>query len=66
MDCPRRERLLREWNEAVASLSECVASLAAITGDKGFAEQYQATELARLHAEKTRTMIELHRDDHRC
>ena len=24
MDCPRRELLIREWNEAVASFEECI------------------------------------------
>lgn len=66
MDCPRRERLIWEWDEAVVKFADCVGRLTAITGDNGFAEGYQVTELARLHAENARMVVELHRAEDGC
>ena len=34
--------------------------------DKAFAEQHQLTELARLHADNARSMLEIHRMEHGC
>jgi hypothetical protein len=43
--------LLRQWN------GDC---------SDEFAEQYKATELARLHTEEIRLMLLLHRSEHGC
>ena len=65
--CSDRERLIVEYNEAVQKLSESVNRLKACNGDgHGFAEAHRATEKARLHAENTRMMLELHRAEHGC
>jgi hypothetical protein len=66
-DCVHRNHLVKLWNEAVLGFSEAVNKLKACPKtDRGFTEQYQATEQARLHAENARVMLNLHRDEHGC
>ena len=65
-DCERRNQLVKEWHEAVAKFSDSVSQLRASIGDGTFAEQYRATELARLHADNAHAILELHRSEHEC
>jgi hypothetical protein len=65
-DCPERNHLIKEWHEAVATFSNSVSQLKASIGNDHFEDQHQVTELARLHAENVRTMLELHRAEHGC
>jgi hypothetical protein len=46
--------------------ANCVGGLAARNNGYGFAAHYEKTELARLHADNARTMLELHRAEHGC
>jgi hypothetical protein len=65
--CPDRERLIIQYNDAVIMFSASVGRLKGCNGDgKGFAEAQRATELARLHAENARLMLEMHRAEHNC
>ena len=65
--CVKRNQLLLEWNEAVLNFSEAVSLLNVSKGnEKRVGEQYDATELARLHAQSTRRAMELHRTEHGC
>jgi len=65
-DCERRNQLVKEWYEAVAAFSHSVRQLRTCIGDVSFAEHRQETELARLHADNARMILELHRDEHGC
>ena len=60
-DCLQRDRLIAEWHEAVNEFSEDLAMLRACRDDRRFSEHYKASELARLHAENARMMLEIHR-----
>jgi len=42
------------------------AVLKAAVGNGNFADEQQVTELARLHTENARTMLNLHREEHGC
>jgi hypothetical protein len=65
--CVDRNRLVKEWNEAVLNFSKAVSLLKACNGDgKNFAKHYHATEEARLQAENTHLMLEIHRAEHGC
>jgi hypothetical protein len=66
-DCPDRNRLIKEWHQAVQDFSKAVSRLRVSHRDAGrFADQYQATELARLRAEDAHMKLQLHRADHEC
>jgi hypothetical protein len=66
-DCVHRNNLVKEWNEAVLNFSNAVSRLKACQGNgPDFAKQYHATEEARLQAENTHLMLELHRTEHGC
>jgi hypothetical protein len=66
-DCLQRNHLVKLWNDSVLAFSEAVAKLKACQeSDKAFAEQHQLTELARLHADNARSMLEIHRTEHGC
>jgi len=65
--CEQRERLLGEWQESVANFSDAVKRLRQCNEDGSkFAEQHEATERARLHAENARMIVEHHPSDHGC
>jgi hypothetical protein len=65
--CEQRERLLGEWQESVAKFSDAVKRLRQCNGDGSkFAEQHEATEQARRHAEEARKLVEHHRSEHGC
>ena len=66
--CLHREKLMTEYNDAVVVFSANVKLLKECNGDgyHKFAEQYQATEQARLHVDNVRKMLELHRGEHGC
>jgi hypothetical protein len=66
-DCAQRNHLVKLWNEAVLAFSQAVGQLKACRkSDQAFAEQHQLTEMARLHADNARSMLELHRTEHGC
>jgi hypothetical protein len=65
-DCERRNQLVRELRDALEKFSHSINQLRASVGDVNFAQQLQATELARLHADNARTILELHRSEHGC
>jgi hypothetical protein len=64
-DCIQRDRLISDWHEAVQGFSDSLGRLRKVA-ESGFAEQYKATELARLHCENARMIVELHRTEHGC
>jgi hypothetical protein len=65
--CEERDQFLAEWQEAVVSFSDAVKRLRQCNGDVDrFADQYDATEAARLLTEKVRKTLEHHRADHGC
>jgi hypothetical protein len=64
--CERRNQLVSEWHEAVMKFSDSVSQLKACVGDGEFAKQRQETELARLHADNARMILELHLSNHDC
>ena len=66
--CPHRERLCIKYDDAVVLFSASVTLLRQCHGDSSdeFAEQFKATELARLDAEDVRLRLELHRNEHGC
>lgn len=65
--CKQRELLTIEWHEAVAKFSDAVIRLRKCNGDgTRFATQHRATDLARLHSENARMMLEHHRTEHGC
>jgi hypothetical protein len=67
MDCPERNRLIKDWHQAVQDFSKSVSRLTVCHRDEqNFADQYQATELARLRVEDAHTILELHRAEHGC
>jgi hypothetical protein len=65
--CPDRQQLIVEWRDAVLKFSDNVKRLAQCTknGD-GFMDQFQATDLARQHAENSHRMLSQHRAEHGC
>jgi len=66
-DCAQRNHLVKLWNELVLAFSQAVGQLKACRkSDKAFAEQHQLTEMARLHADNARSMLEIHRTEHGC
>jgi hypothetical protein len=66
-DCAERERLIKQWHDAILTFAHCVSQLGARKGNGGrSSKRYQQTEQARLHAENARTMLELHRTEHDC
>jgi hypothetical protein len=66
-DCAQRDRLIKQWHDAILAFAHCVSQLGVRKGSgDGFSKQYQETELARLHAEDARMMLELHRTEHDC
>jgi hypothetical protein len=65
--CPDRERLTSEYHDAVVKFSATVSHLKECNGNgNGFADAHRTTELARLHTENARIMLELHRAEHDC
>ena len=64
--CQHRDRLIGEWHEAVSEFSKSIKRLKEAIGNESYAGEHQATELARLHAENARTMLELHCSEHGC
>ena len=65
--CPDRERLIVQYHNAVVMFSASISRLKACNGDgKGFSATHRETELARLHAENARLMLEMHRSEHDC
>ena len=52
--------------EAVAKFSHSLSQLKECIGDGEFAELRQETELARLHADNARMILELYRSEHSC
>ncbi len=66
-ECTHRNHLVKLSNEAVLAFSQAVGELAACKGnDRQFKEQHQLTEMARLHADNARSLLELHRREHGC
>jgi hypothetical protein len=66
-DCAQRNHLVKLWNEAVLGFSKAVAQLKACQkSGTAFAEQHHLTEIARLHAENARSMLDIHRTEHGC
>jgi hypothetical protein len=66
-DCRDRNQLIKDWHQAVQDFSKSVSRLRVCHGDvRKFADQYQATEIARLHADDAHSMLELHRAKHGC
>jgi hypothetical protein len=66
-DCAQRNNLVKLWNEAVLAFSQAVSQLKACQkSDRAFVQQHQLTEMARLHADNARSMLELHRTEHGC
>jgi hypothetical protein len=66
-DCPDRNRLIKQWHKAVQDFSKSVSRLRVCHRDAGkFADQYQATEIARVQAEDAHVKLELHRTEHGC
>jgi hypothetical protein len=67
-DCTDRKQLLVQYQDAVVIFSASVSVLEELSGNghHNFADQYQATEQARLHVENARLMLVLHRDEHCC
>ena len=67
MDCPERNRLVKDWHQAVQDFSKSVSRLRVCHRDeRNFADQYQATELARLRVEDAYMKLERHRAEHGC
>ena len=65
--CEDRERLVTEYRDALGKFSAAVKRLRQCDRDAHrFADEHQATEIARLHAENARAMLELHRSQHGC
>jgi hypothetical protein len=65
--CEHRERLTIQYNDAVVTFAAAVNHLKECNGSgNGFAEAQRAAELARLHAENARLMLEMHRAEHNC
>lgn len=66
--CIDRELLIVEYHHAVEAFSESVKLLRDCHGDgfKRFAAQHRATELARLHVDNVRQILEVHRAEHGC
>jgi hypothetical protein len=65
--CPDRERLTTQYHDAVVIFSASVTHLKGCNGDgNGFAEAQRETDVARLHAENARVMLEMHRAEHGC
>ena len=66
-DCEHKNQLIIEWREALKAFSASVRRLQQYDGDATkFAVEQRATELARVHAENARTMVEHHRAEHGC
>jgi hypothetical protein len=66
-ECTHRNQLVKLWNEAVLAFSQAVEKLSSCKGnDQQFKQQHQLTEMARLHADNARSMLELHRTEHGC
>jgi len=67
MDCPDRNRLIKEWHQAVQDFSKSVSRLRVCHRDaQKFADQNQATEIARLRVDDAHMKLQLHRTEHRC
>ncbi len=64
--CPHADQLIGEWHEAVSEFSKSIRRLKKAIGNESCADEQQATEQARLHAENARTMLELRRSEHGC
>jgi hypothetical protein len=66
--CSERERLIVEYHQAVEMFSRNVKLLRECNGDgyHKFQERHRATEIARLHAENARLMVDFHRTEHGC
>jgi hypothetical protein len=65
--CKERVRLVKDWRDAVVTLSECVAQLEACKSDKArFEERYEITMAAREVAEHARAKMVSHRAEHGC
>jgi hypothetical protein len=64
-DCIKRDRLIRDWHEAVLKFSDSLGRLRKCRASK-FADQHKATEVARLNCENARMMLDLHRAEHGC
>jgi hypothetical protein len=65
--CEHRERFTIQYNDAVVMFSASVQRLKECNADgNGFAAAQRASELARLHAENARLMLEMHRAEHNC
>ena len=65
--CEYKNKLLTEWQQAIKAFSGAVRRLQHCNGDATiFAVEQRAAELARLHAENARVMVEHHRSEHNC
>jgi hypothetical protein len=65
--CEHKNNLITEWQGALKAFSTAVKRLQDCNGDADkFAVEHRATELARLHAENARMMVEHHRTEHGC
>ena len=65
-DCTQCNHLVKLWNEAVLAFSQAAEKLSACKGNDQFKRQHHLTEMARLHADNARIMVELHRAEHGC
>jgi hypothetical protein len=66
-DCPDRNRLIKQWHQAVQDFSKSVSRLRVCHRDaRKFADQNQATEIARLRVDDAHMKLELHRTEHGC
>jgi hypothetical protein len=59
-DCIKRDRLIHDWHEAVLKFSDSLSRLRKCAASR-FADQHKATEIARLHCENARMMLDVHR-----
>jgi hypothetical protein len=65
--CEHKYKLMDEWQKALETFSTAVKRLRETDGDAPkFAVEHRATELARLHSENVRLMLEHHRTEHDC
>lgn len=65
--CEDRKRLIAEFQDALERFSAAVKHGRQCERDEHrFPDAYQATELARLHCEDARKMLERHRTEHGC
>jgi hypothetical protein len=65
-DCTQRDRLIIESHQTGVRFADSVGNLKASIGDRKFAKQRQATELAFHDAETALTTLGLHRAEHDC